>query len=291
MTESVEQLHLLTLNVGLARHYADWNWQNVNSPFARIFYVTEGAAELVMPEGIYPLRPGCMYFIPPFTTHSYRCDNHFVHYYLHIYEDAPAYSGFLDEWNFPVEVKGGKLERMLFDRLCQLNPQMVLPQSDPQSYDNRLTLEQNITKNRQRSFSNKVESRGIIFLLFAQFLSRATLGNHHIDERIRNCVMMIRRNIFRSISLEQLAEEASLSKDHFIRLFKKEIGCTPQQYINQKKVEQAQLALMTEEMPVKNLAYQLGFEDASYFCRLFRQHTGYTPLQYREAMHSQNDEG
>lgn len=291
MTESVEQLHLLTLNVGLARHYADWNWQNVNSPFARIFYVTEGAAELVMPEGIYPLRPGCMYFIPPFTTHSYRCDNHFVHYYLHIYEDAPAYSGFLDEWNFPVEVKGGKLERMLFDRLCQLNPQMVLPQSDPQSYDNHSTLEHNITKNRQRSFCNKVESRGIIFQLFAQFLNQATPGNNQIDERIRYSIVEIRRNIFRCISLDELAKNVNLSKDHFIRLFKKETGSTPQQYINQKKVEQAQLALITEEMPVKNLAYQLGFEDPSYFCRLFRQLTGFTPLQYREAIVPQKGEG
>ena len=81
-----------------------------------------------------------------------------------------------------------------------------------------------------------------------------------------------------------MAENANLSKDHFIRLFRKETGYTPQQYINQKKIEQAQLILMTEEVPVKNLSYQLGYEDPSYFCRLFRQHTGYSPLQYREAI-------
>lgn len=282
MTESVEQLHLLTLNVGLALHNADWNWQNVNSPFARIYYVTEGRAELILPDGVYSLHPNHMYFIPPFTTHSYRCNDHFAHYYLHLYENASISSSFLEEWKFPVEIEGGVLERMLFERLCNLNPHMALQQSDPKSYDNRSTLERNIVKNRQRTFCNRVESRGIIFQLFARFLKEAVRGNLNIDDRIRRSIVEIRRNIFTPISLEHLGKKANLSKDHFIRLFKKETGYTPQQYINQKKVEQAQLILMTEEISVKNLAYQLGYEDPSYFCRLFRLRTGCTPLQYRE---------
>ena len=39
MTQSIDQLHLLILNVGLAIHNADWNWKNVSSPFARLYYI------------------------------------------------------------------------------------------------------------------------------------------------------------------------------------------------------------------------------------------------------------
>lgn len=287
MKESVEQLHLLTLNVGLAVHHADWNWQDVSSPFARIYYVVEGEAQLIMPDGVHVLTHGHMYFIPPYTIHSYRCDAHFVHYYLHVYEDVPAYSGFLEDWIYPVEIEAGELERLLFERLCLLNPHMVLPQSDPQSYDNNFVLEQNITKNRQRSLYNKVESRGIIFQLFARFLYGAVKGHNRIDERIRQCVVEIRRNIFHSISLNQMAKTINLSKDHFIRLFRKEMGCTPQQYINQKKVEQAQLMLLVDDVPIKTLAYQLGYEDPSYFSRLFHQRVGCTPVQYRQKVKKQ----
>ena len=42
--QSIDKLHLLILNVGLAIHNADWNWKNINSPFTRLYYVTEGTA-------------------------------------------------------------------------------------------------------------------------------------------------------------------------------------------------------------------------------------------------------
>ena len=44
MTQSIDQLHLLILNVGLAIHNADWNWKNVSSPFTRLYYIMEGTA-------------------------------------------------------------------------------------------------------------------------------------------------------------------------------------------------------------------------------------------------------
>lgn len=50
---------------------------------------------------------------------------------------------------------------------------MKLRQSDPTTYDNNPTLIQNIIKNKQRGFSIKVESRGIIYQLISRFLQNA----------------------------------------------------------------------------------------------------------------------
>ena len=60
-----------------------------------------------------------------------------------------------------------------------------------------------------------------------------------------------------------------------------ELGTTPLQYINQKKIEKAQLLLITEELAVKEIAFQLAFDDYSYFSRLFKKTTGVTPQEYR----------
>ena len=46
MVSLVDKLHPLVLNVGLAVHNADWNWKNVNSPFTRLYYITEGTAQI-----------------------------------------------------------------------------------------------------------------------------------------------------------------------------------------------------------------------------------------------------
>ena len=279
MTQSIDQLHLLILNVGLAIHNADWNWRNVNSPFTRLYYVTEGAARILLPTGIQELKPDHLYLVPSFTTHSYLCDTHFVHYYLHIYEDHQSESSILEDFSFPTEIPAGDLELPLIKRLCGINPTMQLPQSDPTSYDNNPTLIKNIIKNKQRTFCDKVESRGIVYQLMARFLKDAQPKTEINDDRIQKVLSYIRKNIYKTIDIDSLAAISCLSKDHFIRLFKKEINNTPLQYINQKKIEKAQLILITDSMPVKNISYLLAYEDHSYFNRLFKKLTGVTPQQ------------
>ena len=282
MTQSIDQLHLLILNVGLAIHNADWNWRNVNSPFTRLYYVTEGTARILLPTGIQELKPDHLYLVPSFTTHSYLCDTHFVHYYLHIYEDHQSESSILEDFSFPTEIPAGDLELPLIKRLCGINPTMQLPHSDPTSYDNNPTLIKNIIKNKQRTFCDKVESRGIVYQLMARFLKDAQPKTEINDDRIQKVLSYIRKNIYKTIDIDSLAAISCLSKDHFIRLFKKEINNTPLQYINQKKIEKAQLILITDSMPVKNISYLLAYEDHSYFNRLFKKLTGVTPQQYRD---------
>lgn len=281
MNLQVEQMHPLVLNVGLAVHNADWNWKNVNSPFTRLYYVTEGSAQIELPDGIYTLSPKHMYFIPAFTIHTNICKSNFVHYYLHIYEDHYSDNDWLDHWKFPVEIEATDLDLALFKRLCEINPHMTPQKSDPTTYDNNPTLMQNLIKNRQRAFCDKVESRGIVFQLLSRFFKQGQSKIEMEDNRIAKTVLYIRKHLNEAIELEKLAEISCLSKDHFIRLFKKELGTTPLQYINQKKIEKAQLLLITEELAVKEIAFQLAFDDYSYFNRLFKKTTGVTPQEYR----------
>ena len=271
MNLQVEQMHPLVLNVGLAVHNADWNWKNVNSPFTRLYYVTEGSAQIELPDGIYTLSPKHMYFIPAFTIHTNICKSNFVHYYLHIYEDHYSDNDWLDHWKFPVEIEATDLDLALFKRLCEINPHMTLQKSDPTTYDNNPTLMQNLIKNRQRAFCDKVESRGIVFQLLSRFFKQGQSKIEMEDNRIAKTVLYIRKHLNEAIELEKLAEISCLSKDHFIRLFKKELGTTPLQYINQKKIEKAQFLLITEELAVKEIAFQLAFDDYSYFNRLFKK--------------------
>ena len=156
MNYSIDKLHVYTLNVGFARHDGDWNWKNVRSPFARLYLVVEGKAQIELPTGIYDLTPGHLYYIPAFTTHSYICDSLFSHYYIHIYENNHEAESLLDNWNFPVEVDATDYDVELVKRLTYINPFLKLPMSNPEIYDNHKTLISNIDMNVRRPFHDKV---------------------------------------------------------------------------------------------------------------------------------------
>lgn len=273
---------LLMLNVGFASHFGDWNWRNVRSPFARLYYVVDGEAQVELPDGIVSLLPHHLYLVPPYTMHSNICKGGFSHYYLHLYED-PSYGGcFWDDWKFPVEVEAANDDQNLMKRLCEVNPGMRLSQSDPESYDNHTTLISNIQNNQQRSVCDKVESTGIILLLLSRFLRHATAEKRVKDERIEQSLTYIRENIGRRVNMDELAKVACMSKDHFIRMFKREVSHTPNAYVTEKKIERAELLLVTTLLSVKQIALSLGYDDMAYFNNVFKRHTKVSPLQYRE---------
>ena len=52
-------------------------------------------------------------------------------------------------------------------------------------------------------------------------------------------------------------------------------------YITNKKMERAELLLLSTDIPIKQIARDLGYEDLSYFIRLFRKYANKTPQHYR----------
>lgn len=282
MISTAQQLHLLILNVGKATQYADWNWRDVRSPFSRLYYVSEGSACILFPDRQQTLRAGYLYYIPAFTTHSYVCEGLFTHYYVHIYENDTSGESPLDSLALPSEVAAHALDAHLVERLCEINPSLRLSDSDPAIYDNQPTLLRSIARSTQLVLGQQVESEGILFQLLSRFIECATPKEEAGDSRIQQVLRHIRRHIYEPLSVPALADVACLSSSHLIRLFRKETGLTPLQYVNLKKMEKAQLMLLTSDTPVKNIILQLGFSDPSYFDRLFRRQLGMTPLQYRE---------
>ena len=273
-----ENLNLILLNVACKLHDADWNWKGVNSPFARIYMVESGSAKVIMPGGTHVIQPGYLYLIPAFVTHSYENDSLFVLYYVHVYDEHNIF----DRLNFPFTVSAKETDSILIQRLLAINPGRELLRSDPMSYDNMPTLMQNIVRNDQFPFYTMVETKGILLQLFSRFLEKASFKQEIIDKRIEKAVRYIRENIKKNITTDELAKICFLSGDHFIRLFKKEMHCTPIQFIHQKKIENAQLMMMISDKSIKDIIYELAFDNISYFYRLFKKISGMSPCQYKE---------
>ena len=291
MNIQIDRLNLLTLNVGFAKHNGDWNWENVRSPFSRLYYVTEGEAQVCIGSDCYSLKPDYLYFIPAFTEHSYICNKVFAHYYVHIYEDQQSDNGIIEEYSFPFETEASAIDLDLIKRLCDMNPLLKLPESDPRSYDNHPTLVNNIQMNQKRLLHEKMESKGILFILMSRFFKHAVPKTEVKDDRIYQTMTYIRKHLDTHLEIDTLADMTCMSKDHFIRIFKKETGETPNTFITKRRLEKAELLLISTNIPIKGIAQMLGYSDFSYFNRVFKQNSGITPQQYREGKHSHNRVG
>ena len=277
----IESMNLMMLNVGCATHHADWNWQKVNSPFIRIFYVVEGEAILHLPKEEVRLKPKHMYIIPAYTIHSYECHGMFRLYYLHMYEGLKKEMNLQETYELPTEVAAGNGVEELFEYLSKQQPDARLPEPDPKSYDTSAQTSDYVERYRNMALWEKMELRGAMLMIMSHFIREAKPRIWTSDERMKRVLKHIHEHIVDEITIEDLANVACITKTYFIRLFKQEFGLSPVQYINRKKVERAQLLLFTTDKSVKEVAYMLGINDHSYFIRLFRKVAGITPQDYR----------
>lgn len=102
------------------------------------------------------------------------------------------------------------------------------------------------------------------------------------DARLKHVTDYIRATLHESPDYRQLARLANLSYCQLFRLFKREFGLSPQQYIEQQRVDYAKKLLRVNRLTVKEVAAQVGFSNQLYFSRRFQKATGFSPTQYRE---------
>ena len=85
----------------------------------------------------------------------------------------------------------------------------------------------------------------------------------------------------RDWKLADLARLSGLSPTHFAEIFARDVGEPPHRYILRKRLERARELLAGSEIPVTDLALELGFSSGQHFATAFRRYAGTTPRAYR----------
>lgn len=84
------------------------------------------------------------------------------------------------------------------------------------------------------------------------------------------------------IGLSEAAGEAGLNPAYFSFLFKQEMGIGFSAYLLELRMERAKALLRGTNDKIKEVAYQVGFNDYHYFSKAFKKLTGMSPLDYRK---------
>lgn len=82
-------------------------------------------------------------------------------------------------------------------------------------------------------------------------------------------------------TVDRFAEELNISTKHLISQVKTHTGCTPLHFIHDQQLTEAKRMLYFTDTAIKEIAFNLGFNDSSNFTKWFKNKTGYTPQKYR----------
>lgn len=124
-----------------------------------------------------------------------------------------------------------------------------------------------------------------LFLKLIYNLSRDSLYSREDyieNSRIYETAEYININYYKDITIEQLCRISGYSAPHLRRLFIRNYGMSPQNYIINKRMEMAkEMLLEIPEKTVDEIADLIGICSASYFCKMFKQNEGMTPSEYK----------
>lgn len=97
-------------------------------------------------------------------------------------------------------------------------------------------------------------------------------------------VRYIREHYNRTITVEELADLAHLSVSALERRFKKHLAKTPNQFINEVRLENARKLIVETQLAISQIAYQCGYSEPSYFSKQFQRLFGEVPSNLRKQL-------
>jgi AraC-like DNA-binding protein len=143
----------------------------------------------------------------------------------------------------------------------------------------RIAMDDNSQKDIMADFALK---ELLIRLMQTQARNMVEKNRPKHKSRISFVADYIRKNLHEKLSVDSIAKLAYVSKSNFFKMFKDELGTSPNEFILQERISRAK-ELLAGNNSIKETAYQTGFSDTNYFTRVFKQWVGVTPKNYQKS--------
>ncbi len=257
-----------------------------------ILYFSRGGFRLEINMESFPVHSECLYFINPGELHSIITET------TGSYEDAIVFSPDILSFDSCDTAQVQLIQPMQKKKI--LFPRCILPThpsfasirdvfTDIMHSFGHVFLEESVlddgavTDDLTNQLYIKSSLLRILAILSSHKLFTTTEKNY--DKRvedIKTVMAYVRNNYKEKIYISDLADQVSLNEQYFCRFFKKAIGRTPMEYVNEYRIKQSLRLLEETDLPIMEVCLECGYNNLGNFLREFRKHTGTTPLQYRK---------
>ena len=146
---------------------------------------------------------------------------------------------------------------------------------------------------RTEEFGSEMKSRSALSELWLilleetrEFRENARMIDPTDSMRMKQMMNYVHEHFRDKIYLEEIAASAGISPRECARCFRRQIGFTPMDYLNQYRVRMAADELGMSADPIAVIGERCGFASDSYFGKIFRQYMNCSPREYRKRMNS-----
>jgi len=232
-------------------------------PEFQIIYITDGEGSFSCGDETYKVNPGCVMLVLPGLKHMYK---------------PLLETGWHEYW---VGFKGAYFSRLLEEG--RLSPEHVFFQTGLHniilSFFNQIFEEV-----RSQRPLYQLKTCALIMSLLAEVLTRERRKEqpNYYETIVAKAKYLMESNVYSAINLVSISEQLDISTSRLNEIFKTYTSMTPYQYYIHIKIHKAESLLEQENIPVKEAAFRMGFEDQYYFSRLFKNKTGFSPSEWKK---------
>ena len=141
----------------------------------------------------------------------------------------------------------------------------------------------------EKDIAYELELKSLLFKFFSLLYKNDLIEKHqdknsltiNTTDKIKLILNYINDHYSEDISINTLAELCEYSQYHFMRFFKKHIGLTCIQYINNLRLEKSSILLTSTNNTIMDISLEVGFDNLSYFNKLFKRKYNLTPKEFR----------
>jgi AraC family transcriptional regulator, transcriptional activator of pobA len=124
--------------------------------------------------------------------------------------------------------------------------------------------------------------------LILSFFENYAQSSIETNEKIHSFLAYIETHFSAKLTVDECLANMNLSYQQLYHEVQKKLNKTPIDVIKDRLVLQAKRLLFNTEMSVKEIAFELEFEDASYFSKYFKTHTGLSPMEFKIKLNIEN---
>lgn len=107
-------------------------------------------------------------------------------------------------------------------------------------------------------------------------------SSNYTNPLLKKIIAYINYNLSSNLTVSGISHDFGITSNYLYCLFKKEMGVSAIEFINKTRIDEASRLMRETEMPIQNIAENVGINDTSYFARLFKKYIGVTPSRYKK---------